>query len=194
MPKHACKYVRAQSGLILCDPIDCSILAWKNPMDRGAWQATTRWSQREGRDWARMLKGQSCLLRGTMMWRIKGAFKQTGGVMFQLRLLLEEYLWGNYLNSQSLSFLFCKHSKWTFAVWIKDTKLRSLMFPLGVGRITVPQRRLGPSPRNLWLLLRLMAMGKFRWAGRVKVANQLILRWGDYPRLSRQSQYTHKCP
>lgn len=69
--------------------------------------------------------------------------------MFQLRLLLEEYLWGNYLNSQSLSFLFCKRPKWTFAVWIKDTKLRSLMFPLVEGRKTVPQRRLGPSAWNL---------------------------------------------
>ena len=97
--------------------------------------------------------------------------------MFQLRLLLEEYLWGNYLNSQSLSLLFCKCPKWTFAVWIKDTKLRSLTFPLVVGRMKFPHRRLGPSPWNLWLLLRLMAMGKLRWTGGVKVADQLILRW-----------------
>ena len=96
-------------------------------------------------------------------------------------LLLEEYLWENYLNSQNLSFWYCKRPTLTFTVWIRDTKLKSLVFPLVVGRIMVPQRCLGPNPWNLWLCHVTWQWENLGWQVELRCANQLILRWRDYP-------------
>lgn len=55
----------------------------------------------------------------------------------------------------------------------------------------VPQRCLCPHPWDLRVCLCSMAR-EMKVADGAKVTNPLALRWGDYPELSRQDQYSHE--